>query len=73
MKITAAQAKSGDVVLVPGDDVFAAGVYQAPYEGGSGAWSSFVPNMGGYGPLPEPEGELVLLVRDGMIVSDLWV
>lgn len=65
MTITAAEAQPGDVVLVPGDDVFAAGVYQAPPAGGGGAWSGFVPDMGGYGPPPQPKGELTLLVRNG--------
>ena len=63
--ITAAEAQPGDVIRAPGDDVFAPGVYQAPAAGGSGAWSSFVPNMGGFGPMPQPQGELTLLERNG--------
>jgi hypothetical protein len=67
MKITADQAQPGDVVLAPGDDNFPAGVYQAPPDVNL-AWSGMTP-IGAYGSIPQPQGELVLLVRDGAPVT----
>jgi hypothetical protein len=68
MKITADQAEPGDVVYAPGDDVFQPGVYQAPYDKDL-TWFSMQPTMGGYGPVPQPQGELILLMRNGVQVT----
>jgi hypothetical protein len=62
--INAAQVQPGDVVLVQtGDENFPAGVYQAPLDEAS-TWSAMQP-MGAYGDIPQPEGDLVLLARNG--------
>jgi hypothetical protein len=67
MNITADQARPGDVVLAPGDENFPAGVYQAPPDANL-VWSGMTP-IGAFGPIPKPQGELVLLVRDGQPVE----
>ncbi len=50
--------------------MFQLGVYQAPPAVG-GAWSGFMPDVGGYGPVPQPAGELTLLahVVDGKLTA----
>jgi hypothetical protein len=55
--ITAGQAKDGDAVLAPDG-----GIYQYL---GDGVWGSIIPVGTMSGPLWQPEGELVLLARDG--------
>jgi hypothetical protein len=67
MKITADQAEPGDVVYAPGDDVFQPGVYQAPYDKDL-TWFSMQP-MGAFGAIPQPQGDLILLMRNGAPVT----
>jgi hypothetical protein len=59
--ITAAQARGGDVVLAADGDV-----YQAPGAGGAGGWSK-MQLIGFYGDpaATAPDGDLILLARDG--------
>lgn len=60
-RLTASDARPGDVVLAPDGNV-----YQAPTEGGAGGWSA-MQLIGFYGDpsATAPEGELTLLLRDG--------
>jgi hypothetical protein len=55
--ITAADARDGDAVLAPDGNV-----YQLI---GGGVWGNITPVGTMSGPLWQPEGDLVLLVRDG--------
>lgn len=61
MKITAHQAKPGDVVQSPDKSVY-------QYDG-DGQWSQMEPVLTESGPLWSPSGHLTLVVRDGKPVK----